>query len=284
MRRQGFWSSWPATGDVQASFGPGKIAELLEDSEEPVYWLTVRVNAAMGAWDLTAVYVSYECPGIPRSLLREFHDYFSIYQVLHCYARSPGIRDLYALRADDESVWETVMQTTAFAEDLADSGGALQKAVNIGIRGFRDSLEQWRSSVGPGDPAALAGCNSEVIVTCLDNAVAGGRACVVAYAEAIGDGSVSEEEARRINQGIADWRADLAVLKAAMADTFGALCEVRRNATTPEEDPLRNAAERMIRSMSPWLVGKPDEFGSWAPASPSYLEQVIQSLREVEPQ
>ena len=227
----------PATGDVRASFGPSKIAGILEDSQEPVYWLTIRVNAVMGAWDLAAVYVSYDCPGIPKDLLQGFHDCFSVYQSLQFYTRSPGIRDLFALRAYDESVWETVLQTTAFAEDLPDSGGALHKAVHTGIRGFRASLERWRTAVGPGDLAALAACGSEAIGACLDEAVSSGRACIDTYADAIGDGNVSREEALALNQALADWKADLAVLQAAMSRSFEALREVRRNAAKLAGEP-----------------------------------------------
>ena len=189
-----------------------------------------------------------------------------------------------ALRAYDESVWETVLQTTAFAEDLPDSGGALHKAVHTGIRGFRESLERWRTAVGPGDLAALAACGSEAIGACLDEAVSSGRACIDTYADAIGDGNVSREEALALNQALADWKADLAVLQAAMSRSFEALREVRRDAAKWQENRLPDGAETMMRAMAPWLIAAADDSGSWTAASPSYLELAVQSLREVEPQ
>jgi hypothetical protein len=61
-------------GDVHQSFTGKAIVDLLGESEGPLYWLTVEVNATMGALDLADVYVSYDCASVPRSLLRRFHD------------------------------------------------------------------------------------------------------------------------------------------------------------------------------------------------------------------
>ncbi len=36
----------------------------------------------------------------------------------------------------------------------------------------------------------------------------------------------------------------------------------------------------MIRAMTPWRTGEPDDFGLWAPSSPIYLEEVIQNLQD----
>ncbi|HQG48554.1 MAG TPA: hypothetical protein PK373_05645, partial [Sedimentisphaerales bacterium] len=91
--------------------------------DEPVYWLPVQVNAAMGDWDIASVYVSYECPGIPELLLRRFHDHFSVYRALDRYAGDQGVRDLYAQRLDEPFPWEAVVQTLALAEDRADADG-----------------------------------------------------------------------------------------------------------------------------------------------------------------
>jgi hypothetical protein len=272
----------PIAGDVRAAFGPGQIADILADSQGPVYRLPVRINAPMGNWDVAAVYVSYECPGIPANLLREFHDYFSISQALDCYARSQSIRDLYALRANDEPVWEAVVQTTALVEDIADVRGTLQNAVHAGIGDLLASLGRWQSLAGSHDLAALAECNAEAIVICLDNAASSGRSCIRAYAEAMGDGSISQEEAWEIDQRIAEWKTDLTILKTAMEHTFALLGEVHRKAATLQDEHLRIAAETMIRAMAPWHAGTLDDSGYWTPSSPTYLELVIRTLRGTE--
>jgi hypothetical protein len=270
----------PIAGNVHVSFGPSGVTSLLEDSQEPVYWLPVRINAAMGGWDLAAVYVSYECPGIPANLLRRFHDHFSVYRALECYAGNSSIRDLYALRVSDEPLWEAVVQATAFAEDSADVEGALKNAVGTGIEGFHDSLDCWKASPAREDLAALAACNSETILICLDNAVSSGRSHICAYAEALGDGSLSQEEARELNEGLAGWKADLVALDAAMQNAFGCLCVIHGDVAILRNDQRCSAAETMIRAMSPWLAGRLDEAGSWTLAGPTYLEQFIQSLQE----
>jgi hypothetical protein len=273
----------PIAGNVRVSFGPSRIASLLEDSQEPVYWLPVRIDAIMGRWDLAAVYVSYECPGVPEALLRRFHDDYSIYQALKCYASDPGIRDLFALRSGDESLWNAVIRTTAFAEDMIDTDGVLKNAVGESIEGLHDSVACWASS-SPGDLTALTACNSGRILTCLDDAASRGRLHIHAYAEALGDGVLSQEEVRGLNQGLADWKADLIDLDASMRATFESLCGIRDDAAASRNDSSRNAAETMILALSPWLAGKMDESGCRTSTGPTYLEQAVQGLQEFEAQ
>jgi len=273
----------PIAGNVQVSFGPTRIAGLLEDSQEPVYWLPVRINATMGRWDLAAVYVSYECPGIPETLLRRFHDDYSIYRALECYAGDPGIRDLYALRAGDEPLWDAVVRTTAFAEDMTDADGAVKDAVGGSIDGLHDSLDPWASSCSC-DLTALASCNSEEVLRRLDDAVSSGRSHIDACAEALGDGILSQEEIRGLNQGLAQWKADLIDLDASMRTTFQFLCGIRDDAAVSRNDQSRNAAETMILAMSPWFAGQMDESGCRISTGPIYLEQAIGSLQEFETQ
>jgi hypothetical protein len=42
----------------------------------------------------------------------------------------------------------------------------------------------------------------------------------------------------------------------------------------------RDTAEKMIRAMTPWRTGEPDDYGVWAPVSPTYLEEIIQNLTD----
>jgi len=266
----------PIAGNVQVAFGPKGIADLLQDSQEPVYWLPIRVNAVMGGWDLAAAYVSYECPGIPEALLRRFHDHFSVYRALESYAGNQGIRDLYALRPTDEPLWETVVQTTAFAEDRADVDDAGMTSGIAGIGDLHDSLDRWQLALDSSDGAALAACNSEVILACLDDAVSSGRSHILAYAAALGDGIFSQEEASELNWRLADWKADLVALETAMQGVFESLVSIE----SPRDDGRRGAVETMVFAMSPWLAGRPDESGRWILPNPTYLRWVIQSLQE----
>ena len=82
---------------------------------------------------------------------------------------------------------------------------------------------------------------------------------------------------------MAEWKLDLAALDSTMADVFDALGQIQRAATTPQEQALRDTAEKMIRAMSPWYAGEPDpdDAGRWLPSSPTYLEEAIRSLQDV---
>jgi hypothetical protein len=264
-------------GDLHQTFTGKAVGDLLGSCEGPISWLPVRVLAFMGACDLASVYVSYDCPSISRSPLRRFHDHLSIYQALEGYAHAPDLRDLYSLGASRQQTWEAVLQTLALAEDLGGGSDALLTTISTCIGELDESLTPWQSLVNCSDPTILAGANSEAIVTCLDDAVSSGQSYIAAYAEAIADGQVVPEEASQLNQGMADWKADLVVLNAAMSDLFHSLGEVHRNTADPV---LRDAAQRMIRAMAPWHSGKPDDLGIWVPSSPTYLERVIQTLQD----
>ncbi len=271
---------WPLSGDLHQSFTGGEAAALLdEESEGPVYWLPVTVDAIMGTWDLAGVYVSYDCPSVPPALLRRFHDHFSIHQALDRYARDPGIRDLYALRANDAPIWEAVVQTVALTEDLA-VGSTLEGAMDAGLDALTRLLGRWELLQDSLDLAALAGCNTAAIVDSLDVAVASGQSYLAAYAGAMADGLVTAAEAGDLDERMAQWKLDLVALHGAMADAFGQLAAVHRKASSPKEQPLRDTAEKMIRVMTPWYTGEPDDLGFWVPSSPTYLEQAIQSLQD----
>lgn len=69
----------PIAGNTRVSFGPNQIVELLEDLDEPVYWLPVQVNAAMETGILRPSTFTNKL-GIPELLLRRFHDHFSVYR------------------------------------------------------------------------------------------------------------------------------------------------------------------------------------------------------------
>lgn len=270
----------PFKSDLHRTFTGEAVADLLGRSEGPVYWLAVEVSAITGACDLAGVYVSYDCPSVPRGLLRRFHDHLSIYQALDGYARAQDIRDLYNLKANPKRAWEAIVQTSALAEDLAGYSDTLQITVGACIKGLDDFLACWQSLADSPDPTILAGCNSEAIVACLDDAVSSGRSYITAYADAIADGRVLPEEALQLNRSMADWKANLVVLNAAMSDVFRTLGEVHRSATARQEEPLRDIAEKMIRAMTPWRTGEPDDSGLWAPSSPTYLEEIIQNLQD----
>jgi hypothetical protein len=264
-------------GDVHQAFTGKAIVDLLGQSEGPLYWLAVEVNATMGALDLADVYVSYDCPSIPKSLLRRFHDHLSIYQALDGYARAQDIRDLFNLKANRKPAWEAIVQTSALAEDLAGSSETLQSAIGACIEGLDDLLARWQSLADSSNPAILAGCKSEAIVTCLDAAVLSGQSYIAAYADAIVDGRVLPDEASVLNRSMADWKADMFALNAAMSEVFRTLGEMHRSATSAQ---LRDTAEKMIRAMTPWHTGEPDDYGFWVPSSPTYLEEIIRNLQE----
>ncbi|MBP8910980.1 MAG: hypothetical protein KBI32_05690 [Phycisphaerae bacterium] len=264
----------PIAGNTRVSFGPNQIVELLEDWEEPVYWLPVQVNAAMGDWDIASVYVSYECPGIPEFLLRRFHDHFSVYRALDRYAGDRGIRDLYAQRQDEPFPWEAVVQTMALAEDRADADGI---SVFIELRSW---MNRWRLPLDSSDLATLAACDTKPIVSCLDRAVSRGRSYVFAYAAALSDGVLSGDEVSLLNLGLAEWRADLSALETAMKSVFEFLCAVGGS----QDGFRRTAAETMILAMLPWMGAKPDAAGRWTVPTSTYLGQVIRGLQEFEAQ
>jgi len=271
----------PLNGDLHESFTASKAAALLdEDSEGSVYWLPVTVDAIMGVWDLAGVYVSYECPSVPPALLRRFHDHFSIQQALDRYARDPGLRDLYALRANDAHIWEAVAQTVALTEDLAGDSSALESAVVAGVDALTRLLGRWQLLLDAPDLAPLAACNTAAIPDSLDKAAASGQSYLAAYADAIADGRVTPDEAGDLNQGMAQWKLDLVALESALAESFDKLASVHRKAKTSKEQALRDTAEKMIRAMTPWYTGEPDDLGFWVPSSPTYLGQVIQSLED----
>ncbi|HSW01606.1 MAG TPA: hypothetical protein VLI39_15660 [Sedimentisphaerales bacterium] len=264
----------PIAGNVRVAFGPSKTSELLEDSREPVYWLPVRIDAAMGGWDLASVHVSYECPGIPEAQLRRFHDHFSVYQALERYARDQAIRDLYTLGGVGQSVCEATAQTAALAEDRADTGGT---AVVVDLHSW---MNRWRLPLDSGDLAALAACDTKPIVSCLDRAVSSGRSHVFAYAAALSDGILSWEEVSLFNVGLAEWRADLSALETAMESVLEFLCVVGGS----QDGSRRTAAETMILAMSPWMGAKPDAAGRWTMPTSTYLGQIIRGLQEFEAQ
>jgi len=270
----------PFRGDLHQTFTGKAIMDLLGTSEGPVCWLAVKVDAFMGAWDVAGVYVSYDCASISRSLLRRFHDHLSIYQALEAYTRATDIRDLFNLRANRKSAWEAIVQTSALAEDLAGSGGPLQSIVASRIEGLDDLLARWQSLADSPDPTILAGCNSEAIVTRLDDAVSSGSSYIAMYADAVADGRVLPAEASELNRSMAQWKADLVALNATMSEVFRTLGEIHRGATAPKDKTLRDTAEKMIRAMTPWRTGEPDDYGFWVVSSPTYLDQVIQTLQD----
>ncbi len=264
-------------GNVRQAFTGQAVVDLLGDCEGPVCWLPVKVTAARGACDLASVYVSYDCPSVPKDLLRRFHDHLSVHQALSGYAHAPDIRDLYNLTAGRQQAWEAVVQTSALAQDLAGCSDTLQSTVNICIGGQDDFLAHWSSLADDSDLTFLAGCNSEAILVRLDEAVLSGQSYVAAYTGAMADGRVVAEEASQLNQCLAQWKADLIALNTSMNDAFIALGEVHRTVTVPQ---LRDAAERVIRAMVPWRTGEPDDSGVWTPSAPTYMEQIIESLHD----
>ena len=272
----------PVSGDVHQTFSGTAVRTILGESEERVQWLPVTINGNMGTWDLAAVYVSYDCASVPPSLLRRFHDHFSIFQALDHYAQDQGIRNLFSLLASDERIWEGLVQTMALAEDLAGASGALTSVLGTRVQALPALLGQWQLLAGSADLTLLAGCETRAIVTCLDEAVSSGQAYVAAYAEAIADGRVYAEETAGLNRQIAEWKLDLMALESAMANSFDKLGEVHRRAGVPKEQGLRDTAERMIRAMTPWYTGEPswDDFGLWIPSRPTYLEESLRALEE----
>jgi len=264
-------------GDLHQTFTGQAIADLLGDCEEPVCWLPVRISTFGSNLDLASVYVSYDCPSIPRSMLRRFHDHLSIYQALEGYARAQDIRDLYNLRAGGQGAWEAVVQTSALAEDLAGYDDTLQESIGACVEGLDDFVTRWQQLGNSSNPALLAECRSEAIVTCLDEAVSSGQAYIAAYAAAVADGRVLAQEASELNRNLAEWKADMVALNATMTEVFRALGEAHNRATTQQ---LRDTAERMIRAMTPWLTGEPDDFGVWVRSNPTYLEEVIETLQD----
>jgi hypothetical protein len=271
---------WPQSGDLHQTFTGAAVPALLGRSDEPVYWLPVQIDAIMGACDVAGVYVSYDCPGVPRSLLRRFHDHLSICQALAGYAQDPSIRSLYSLKAGEERIWEAVLQTMALTEDLAGADSALQRIVHTGVEELGELLGLWPRLTGGADLTALAGCGCEAILACLDSAAASGPSYLAAYADALGDGRVWPEEAADLNQRMAEWKADLADLNTALSRAFDQLGELYRQAEARQDRRLRDTTEKMIRAMTPWCTGKVDDFGFWDPGRPSYLEEVIRSLQD----
>ncbi len=270
----------PFRGDLHQSFTGKAIVDLLGSFEGPVCWLPVEVNAVTTAWDVEGVYVSYDCASISRTLLRRFHDHLSICQALEAYARAEDVRDLFNLRANRKSAWEAIMQTAALAEDLGGYSDTLQSAFSTRIEGLDGLLMRWQSLADSTDLSILAGCKSEAIVGCLDAAVSSGQSYIAAYADAVADGRVLQDEASQLDRSMAQWKTDMAALNAAMSETFRTLGEVYADATAPNEKALRDTAEKMIRAMTPWHTGEPDDYGLWMPSTPTYLEAIIQSLQD----
>jgi hypothetical protein len=264
-------------GDLHQTFTGKAVADMLGRCEGPICWLPVRVAGYSGTCDLADVYLSYDCPGIPTPLLRRFHDHLSIYQALEGYAQAPDIRDLYSLKANQKSAWESVVQTSGLAQDLAGYSDTLPGVLGTFIEDLDETLAHWQSLADIFDATILKGCNCETILTCLDEAVLSGQSYIAAYADAIADGRVVADEAAQLNRSMADWKADLAALNTAMTEVFRTLGDVHYNAASRQ---LRDAAERMIRAMAPWRTGEPDDFGLWVASSPTYLEQVIQALQD----
>lgn len=270
----------PAVGDLHEAFTGNAVKELLGNAKERVCWLPVTINGYMGVWDLAGIHVSYECPSIPKGLLRRFHDHLSIHQALAHYAQDKSLRDLFALTASDPDAWETLVQTLALTEDLAGQSATLQSAVIAGVDALPHLLDRWGSLADSPDLTALAKCGSEAILNDLDEAVSSGQTYLTAHAEAIADGRIYMDEAGDLNAKMAEWKLDLAALKSTMADAFDALGQIQR---ASQEQALRDTAEKMIRAMSPWYVGEPDpdDFGRWLASSPTYLEEAIRSLQDV---
>jgi hypothetical protein len=262
-------------GDVHQSFTGKAIVDLLGESDGPWYWVTVEVNATVGDLDLADVYVSYDCASVPRSLLRRFHDHLSVYRALQAYAGAADIRDLFNLRANQERAWEAIVQTSALAQDLGGYSDVLPGSIGACIDGLDDLLARWQSLADTADLSLLARCNSEQIVRCLDTAVSSGESYIAAYADAVADGRVLVAEASALDRSVAQWKADMVALNAAMTETFRTLGEIYRDAASSQ---LRDTAERMIRAMTPWRTGQPDDYSVWTPAKPTYLEDVIQTL------
>ena len=273
----------PAAGDLHKTITGSAVAQVLGNSKEPVSWLPVTINAYMGAWDLAGVYVSYECPSIPKGLLMRFHDHLSIHQALAHYAQDKSLRDLFGLTANDPDTWEALVQALALTEDLAGQSAILQSAVIAGVDALPPLLDRWESLTDSPDLTVLAKCGSEAILNGLDEAVSSGETYFTTHAEAIADGRIYMDEAGDLNAKMAEWKLDLAALDSTMADVFDALGQIQRAATTPQEQALRDTAEKMIRAMSPWYAGEPDpdDAGRWLPSSPTYLEEAIRSLQDV---
>ena len=270
----------PFRGDLHQTYMGKTIVDLLGSAEGPVYWLPVEIKAGTTAWDVAGVYVSYDCASVSGSLLRRFHDHLSIYQALAAYASAGDIRDLFNLRANQRSAWEAVVKTSALAEDLGGYSDTLPGTVGGFIEGLDTFLARWQSLADSADLALLAGCNSEQIVKCLDTAVPSGQSYIAAYADAIADGKVVQNEASQLDRSMAQWKTDMAALNAAMSETFRIVGEMYLNAAAPKEKALRDTAEKMIRAMAPWRTGVVDDYGVWMPSSPIYLEQVIESLQD----
>ncbi len=270
----------PAAGDLHKTLTGSAVTQVLGDSKEPVCWLPVTINAYMGAWDLAGIYVSYECPSIPKGLLLRFHDHLSIQQALAHYAQDKGLRDLFGLTANDPRAWEALVQTLALTEDLAGHSAILQSAVIAGVDALPHLLNRWGSLADSPDLTVLAKCGSEAILNDLDEAVSSGETYVTAHAEAIADGRIYLDEAGDLNAKMAEWKLDLAALKSTMAAVFDALGQIQR---ASQEQALRDTAEKMIRAMSPWYAGEPDpdDASRWLASSPTYLEEAIRSLEDV---
>jgi hypothetical protein len=226
------------------------------------------------------VYLSYECPSVPAALLQRFHDHLSIQQALARYAGDPALRSLYTLQANDPGLWESVMQTAALTEDLAGADSGLEGAVGTGVAALARLLDRWESLLASSDLAALAQCNTAAIVDSLDRAAASGQSYLDAYAAALADGRVTVNEAGDVDEKMALWKLDLMALQGVMAESFEQLGEVHRRASSPKERPLRDTAEQMLRLLTPWLTGEPDDLGLWVLSSPTYLEQAIESLQD----
>jgi len=268
----------PQHGELHTTLTGNALRALLRESDEPVYWVAVKVDAIMGVWDLAGVYVSYDCPGIPRNLLQSFHDSFAVYQALDSYARDPSIRDLFRLKAGSPRAWEAVGQTVARTEDIVDGGSALQEVAGAAVEAFDDTLALWQPLGNVSKVTGLAGCGTQLVVTGLDLAALSGKTYVLACADAIADGRVSPEEAEDLSQLMADWQADLTALQTAMSNAFLRLGDVYHSAQVQQNRQLRNTAEQALRALGPWCTGEPDEFGFWTPTHPTYLEEVIRNL------
>jgi hypothetical protein len=263
--------------DLHLTFTGKAVADLLRQSEGPVYWLPVQIMAIVGALDLQDVYVCYDCPSIPRPLLRRFHDHLSIYEALSAYAGAQDIRDLFNRRANRQGAGEAIVQTSRLAEDLAGYGETLEGVVGTRIEELKILLARWQTLADSPDLTILPRCNSEAIVTCLDAAVSSGGPYIAAYADTVADGRVDTMEASQVNRGVAQFNADMGALNGAMSETFRALGDAYRNATDPQ---IADTAEKMIRAMSPWLTAEHDEWGLWTLTSPTYLEEIVRSLQE----
>jgi hypothetical protein len=273
----------PVVGDVHEVFTGNAVKELLGVAKERICWLPVTISGWMGVWDLASIHVSYECASIPKAMLRRFHDHLSIQQALAHYAQDRSLRDLFALKASDPDTWETLVQTLALTEDLAGQSAALQSAVIAEVDALPSLLDRWASLGDAPDLTLLAKCGSEAIPAALDKAVASGEAYATAHAEAIVDGRISMDEAGDLNGKMGEWKLDLTDVKSTMADVFDVLGRTHQAATAPQDRALRDAAEMLIRAMSPWYTGEPDpdDPERWLASSPTYLEEAIGSLQDV---